>query len=116
VFGHRHTGEILEQLNWKRVNSSQRTSVAIRGILSTIYVYLNREMTAGEVETCFRDFYGSKRWVRVFAASNLAADYVLSSHQLLRPRFLSCDDGRRLVLVSCLDNLLKGAAGQPYRT
>ena len=51
VFGHRHTGEILEQL---ALNSGELTFTPHllpipRGILSTIYVYLEREMTADEI-------------------------------------------------------------------
>ena len=42
----------------------------------------------------------------------VAADQVLAEHELLRHRFSLSPDGKRAVLVSCLDNLLKGAAGQ----
>jgi len=114
VFGHRHTGEILEQLKLEacQLIFTPHLLPIPRGILSTIYVYLNREMTAAEVESCFRDFYGSKRWVRVFAASNLP-EITFSLHtNYCDLGFCLADDGRRLVLVSCLDNLLKGAAGQ----
>src|SRR5208337_3055345 len=73
VFGHRHTGEILEQL---ALNSCQLIFTPHllpipRGILSTIYVYLKREMTADQIQCCFHDFYNGKRWVRIFPASSL---------------------------------------------
>src|SRR5208337_4383066 len=73
VFGHRHTGEILEQL---ALNSCQLIFTPHllpipRGILSTIYVYLKRETTADEIQCCFHDFYNGKRWVRIFPASSL---------------------------------------------
>ena len=114
VFGHRHTGEILEQL---KLDASQLIFTPHllpipRGILSTIYVHLNREMTAAEIESCFRDFYHGKRWVRVFAASNLPQIAFSLHTNYCDLGFCLGDDGRRLVLVSCLDNLLKGAAGQ----
>jgi N-acetyl-gamma-glutamyl-phosphate reductase len=114
VFGHRHTGEILEQL---KLDASQLIFTPHllpipRGILSTIYVHLNREMTAAEIESCFRDFYQGKRWVRVFAASNLPQIAFSLHTNYCDLGFCLGDDGRRLVLVSCLDNLLKGAAGQ----
>src|SRR5882757_8247522 len=114
VFGHRHTGEILEQL---KLDTSQLIFTPHllpipRGILSTIYVNLNREMTAVEVESCFRDFYGGKHWVRVFAASNLPQIAFSLHTNYCDLGFCLGADGRRLVLVSCLDNLLKGAAGQ----
>jgi N-acetyl-gamma-glutamyl-phosphate reductase len=114
VFGHRHTGEILEQLKLKpcQLIFTPHLLPIPRGILSTIYVYLNREMAAAEVEACFRDFYRSKRWVRVFAASNLPQITFSLHTNYCDVGFCLANDGRRLVLVSCLDNLLKGAAGQ----
>src|SRR5258706_1635173 len=114
VFGHRHTGEILEQL---KLDASQLILTPHllpipRGILSTIYVHLNRAMTAADIDSCFRDFYHGKRWVRVFAASTLPQIAFSLHTNYCDLGFCLGADGRRLVLVSCLDNLLKGAAGQ----
>jgi len=114
VFGHRHIGEILEQL---ALSSSQLIFTPHllpipRGILSTIYVYLNREMTADEIQACFHDFYKGKRWVRIFPASSLPEIQFSVHTNYCDLGFCLARDGRRLVLVSCLDNLLKGAAGQ----
>src|ERR1700675_674085 len=68
VFGHRHTGEILEQLG---LSSSQLIFTPHllpipRGILSTIYVNLKKETTAEEIERCFKTFYEGKQFVRIF--------------------------------------------------
>ncbi|MFY9561364.1 MAG: N-acetyl-gamma-glutamyl-phosphate reductase [Terriglobales bacterium] len=114
VFGHRHTGEILEQLalEARQLIFTPHLLPIPRGILSTIYVHLRREMTAAEIESCFRDFYAGKRWVRVFAASNLPQITFSLHTNYCDLGFCLADDGLRLVLVSCLDNLLKGAAGQ----
>ena len=59
VFGHRHTGEILEQLalNSQQLIFTPHLLPIPRGILSTIYVQLRPEMRAGEIESCFQDFY-----------------------------------------------------------
>jgi N-acetyl-gamma-glutamyl-phosphate reductase len=114
VFGHRHLGEILEQLS---INSAELIFTPHllpipRGILSTIYVHLNREMKASEVESCFREFYSGKRWVRVFATPKLPQIQFSLHTNYCDLGFCLAEDGRRLVLISCLDNLLKGAAGQ----
>src|SRR4029077_16632844 len=55
VFGHRHTGEILEQvkLDASQLIFTPHLLPIPRGILSTIYVHLNRDMTAAEIESCF---------------------------------------------------------------
>jgi N-acetyl-gamma-glutamyl-phosphate reductase len=114
VFGHRHVGEIVEQL---KLNAGELTFTPHllpipRGILSTVYVYLNRRMIATEVEACFRQFYAGKPWVRVFANPQLPQIQFSLHTNYCDLGFCLAEDGRRLVLVSCVDNLLKGAAGQ----
>jgi len=114
VFGHRHIGEILEQL---ALNSGQLTFTPHllpipRGILSTIYVYLKTKMTADEIQNCFGDFYKGKRWVRILPASSLPEIQFSVHTNYCDLGFCLARDGRRLIIVSCLDNLLKGAAGQ----
>jgi N-acetyl-gamma-glutamyl-phosphate reductase len=105
VFNHRHLGEMLEQL-------TPHLLPIPRGILSTVYVQLNRTMTPLEVESCYRNFYSGKRWVRVFATPKLPQVQFSLHTNYCDLGFCLADDGRRLVLISCIDNLLKGAAGQ----
>jgi N-acetyl-gamma-glutamyl-phosphate reductase len=114
VFGHRHVGEMLEQLklNPCELIFTPHLLPIPRGILSTIYVHLNREMTASEVESCLRDFYAGRHWVRVFATPKLPQIQFSLHTNYCDLGFCLAEDGRRLVLVSCVDNLLKGAAGQ----
>jgi N-acetyl-gamma-glutamyl-phosphate reductase len=114
VFGHRHVGEILEQL---KLDSAELIFTPHllpipRGILSTIYVHLKQEMKAAEVESCFHDFYVGKPWIRVFASPKLPQIQFSLHTNYCDLGFCLAQDGRRLVLVSCVDNLLKGAAGQ----
>lgn len=114
VFGHRHTGEILEQL---QLDASQfiftpHLLPIPRGILSTIYLHLKREMTAKEIEDCFHTFYAGKKWVRIFQPSSLPEIQFSVNSNYCDLGFTLAKDGRRLIIVSCLDNLLKGAAGQ----
>ncbi len=114
VFGHRHLGEILEQLN---LNDGELTFTPHllpipRGILSTIYLQLKKESTAAEIESVFRDFYKGKRWVRVFANPKLPEIQFSVNTNYCDLGFALAKDGKRLIVVSCEDNLLKGAAGQ----
>ena len=114
VFNHRHLGEIVEQLGLEApdVIFTPHLLPIPRGILSTIYLQLNRRMTPLEVEGCFRNFYAGKRWVRVFATPKLPQVQFSLHTNYCDLGFCLADDGRRLVLISCIDNLLKGAAGQ----
>ncbi len=114
VFNHRHQGEIVEQLALgdQELIFTPHLLPIPRGILSTIYVHLDREMTALEVESCFRNFYSGKRWMRVFQTPKLPQVQFSLNTNYCDLGFCLAEDGRRLVLISCIDNLLKGAAGQ----
>ena len=114
VFGHRHTGEILEQLALSscQLIFTPHLLPIPRGILSTIYVHLRRPMTANEIQSCFEDFYRDRRWIRIFPAGSLPEIQFSVHTNYCDLGFCLAHDGRRLIVVSCLDNLLKGAAGQ----
>jgi N-acetyl-gamma-glutamyl-phosphate reductase len=114
VFNHRHVGEILEQLGLStdELIFTPHLLPIPRGILSTVYVHLNRRMTPSEIECCFREFYGGRPWVRIFATPKLPQIQFSLHTNFCDLGFCLAEDGRRLVLVSCVDNLLKGAAGQ----
>jgi N-acetyl-gamma-glutamyl-phosphate reductase len=114
VFRHRHVGEMVEQL---KLDAGQMTFTPHllpipRGILSTVYVNLNHPMEPAEVESCFRSFYSGKRWVRIFPTPQLPEIQFSLRTNYCDLGFCLADDLRRLVVVSCVDNLLKGAAGQ----
>jgi N-acetyl-gamma-glutamyl-phosphate reductase len=114
VFGHRHLGEMLEQLKLQagELTFTPHLLPIPRGILSTIYVHLKRETKAAEIESCFREFYKDKRWVRIFATPRLPEIQFSVNTNYCDIGFCLAKDGRRLIVVSCVDNLLKGAAGQ----
>ena len=114
VFTHRHLGEMVEQLGLDdaELTFTPHLMPIPRGILSTIYVRLNRAIKAAELESCLRDFYAGRHWVRVFATPKLPEVKFSQHTNYCDLGFCLAEDGRRLVLVSCIDNLLKGAAGQ----
>lgn len=114
VFGHRHTGEMLEQLGLD-ATALQFTPHLLpipRGILSTIYVKLAKAVTVDELEESLRSFYAGKPWVRVFGVSRLPQIKFSLNTNFCDIGFSLSPDGKRAVVVSCIDNLLKGAAGQ----
>ena len=114
VFNHRHTGEILEQLGLQpeQLTFAPHLLPIPRGILSTIYVRLASAMQPAAVEDRMREFYAASPWVRVFPAGKLPQIQYSLHTNYCDIGFTLAPDGRRLVIVSCLDNLVKGAAGQ----
>jgi N-acetyl-gamma-glutamyl-phosphate reductase len=114
VFGHRHTGEMLEQLDLDS-SALQFTPHLLpipRGILSTIYVKLVKPMATEDLEGSLREFYSDKPWVRIFGAAKLPQIKFSRGTNFCDIGFSLSPDGTRAVMVSCIDNLLKGAAGQ----
>src|SRR5271156_4877551 len=112
VFGHRHMGEILEQLNLEesQIIFTPHLLPIPRGILSTTYVTFREKKETAEVEACFRNFYASSPLVRVTKKLPQIQYSVYTNYCDIG--FQLAKDGRRCVIVSCLDNLLKGASGQ----
>ncbi len=114
VFGHRHTGEILEQagLHADELIFTPHLLPIPRGILSTIYLGLTRPVTSDEIDAVLREFYSGAHWVRVFGHGKLPQIQYSLRTNYCDVGFQLAPDGKRLIVVSCLDNLMKGAAGQ----
>jgi N-acetyl-gamma-glutamyl-phosphate reductase len=114
VFGHRHTGELLEQLELApdQIVFTPHLLPIPRGILSTIYVWFAEPRKPADVEALYKKFFTESPLVRVFAAGHLPQIQYSVRTNFCDIGFQLSADGRRCVIVSCLDNLLKGAAGQ----
>jgi N-acetyl-gamma-glutamyl-phosphate reductase len=114
LFSHRHTGELLEQLEIEsdQIVFTPHLLPIPRGILSTIYIWFTSARQASEIEALYRKFFAESPLVRVFPAGELPQIQYSVNTNYCDIGFHLADDGRRCVIVSCLDNLLKGAAGQ----
>ncbi|PYU39498.1 MAG: N-acetyl-gamma-glutamyl-phosphate reductase [Acidobacteria bacterium] len=114
LFNHRHTPEILEHtgLCESQVVFSTHLLPLARGILSTIYVSLAEPQTAADIETLYRKFYAGRPMVRLWPAGTLPELQHVAHTNFCDIGFALDKSARRLVVVSCLDNLGKGAAGQ----
>ncbi len=113
-FRHRHVGEIVEQLGLQTgdLTFTPHLLPIPRGILSTVYVHLTHPAKTADIESCFTGFYKGKPWVRVFSAPTLPQIQFSLHTNYCDLGFCLDESTQRLIVVSCLDNLLKGAAGQ----
>ena len=114
VFGHRHTGEMLEQLHLQsdQIQFTPHLLPIPRGILSTIYLRLNHATDADAINATLQQFYKQSPMVRLPTSPRLPEIQHVAHTNFCDLGFALAADGKRLVIVSCLDNLLKGAAGQ----
>jgi len=113
AFTHRHTGELLEQLNVPAdaLTFTPHLLPIPRGILSTIYVRFREVQTNAAIEAYYKAFYKGSPMVRLFGTTLPQIQHSVRTCYA-DIGFNIAKDGRRAVIVSCLDNLLKGAAGQ----
>ncbi|MGH9746015.1 MAG: N-acetyl-gamma-glutamyl-phosphate reductase [Candidatus Acidiferrales bacterium] len=114
LFTHRHTPEVAEHLGIAAGDFVFTTHLLPleRGILSTLYVWLDSARQANEIEALYREFYAGRTMVRLLAAGRLPELQHVAHTNFCDIGFALDETGERLVIVSCLDNLGKGAAGQ----
>jgi len=110
VLGHRHVAE-MEQALCSDVTFVPHLVPLDRGILETIYVKTKAGTTAGQINAAMEAAYADAPFVRLTGEALPEIKHVAWTN--------FCDIGwtfdagtRRLVLISCIDNLVKGAAGQ----
>jgi len=116
---HRHTAEIQQELTVNglrpKVHFSATATDAVRGILSTAHVLLKERSEEKDIWKIYRKEYGSESFIRIVKEKT-------GIYRYPEPKILIgsnyCDVGfeldeieNRLVVLSALDNLMKGAAG-----
>ncbi|HKZ63110.1 MAG TPA: N-acetyl-gamma-glutamyl-phosphate reductase [Thermoplasmata archaeon] len=112
--GHRHTAEI-EQETGLTVGLSCHAVEAVRGVLATCHAFLREPLSEKDLWRLYRQAYAGEPFVRIVKESG-------GVYRMPEPKILAgtnyCDVGfaidahaQRVVAVSALDNLMKGAAG-----
>jgi N-acetyl-gamma-glutamyl-phosphate reductase len=110
VFSHRHAAEMEQELE-RPVTFVPHLVPLNRGILETIYARVTPGARASQINDAFKRAYGDAPFIRLWSDGLPEIKHVAHTN--------FCDIGwrldetsGRLVLVACLDNLLKGAASQ----
>jgi N-acetyl-gamma-glutamyl-phosphate reductase len=114
LFYHRHVPEMLQLLDLKERDFifTPHLLPISRGILSTIYVRLTGERTLEEIVSLYREFYARAPMVRVYGAGGMPEIQAVARTNYFDVGFALDAATRRLIVISALDNLAKGAAGQ----
>ena len=113
AFTHRHTGELLEQigLDAEDIVFTPHLLPIPRGILSTIYVTFKQPQSRAGILHVYREFFAASPMVRLHEHGLPQIQHVVRT-SYCDIGFELSPDGKRAVIVSCLDNLLKGASSQ----
>ncbi|MBI2856372.1 MAG: N-acetyl-gamma-glutamyl-phosphate reductase, partial [Chloroflexi bacterium] len=122
VNGHRHLPEITQELRRVRQGYEPRVTFLphlipmTRGILNSCYASLKDGAIATgpegvkEIRALYKDYYKGEPFVKVVDASPMTKHTLGNNDCIIYP-FVD-PRTNRLMVISCLDNLVKGAAGQ----
>ncbi len=83
-----------------------------RGILSTVYATLRDEATADHIDEAFASFYREAPFVRLCGRGELPTTLQVRGSNYCDLGWRVDERNRRLILVSVIDNLTRGASGQ----
>lgn len=114
--GHRHVAEMRQELAAGELHFSATSIEMVRGILATCHVFLTQAPEEKALWKIYRDAYRDEPFVRIVKERS-------GIHRYPEPKLLAgtnyCDIGferdphsNRVVVMSAIDNLMKGAAGQ----
>ena len=114
---HRHNSEIdqmLKKFTQKEIsfNFTPHLTPMFRGILSTIYIDLENNVSQSKVIKVLKDFYKKEDFVKILKADRLiGTNDVINSNNC----FISVCKSKyknKIIILSAIDNLIKGGAGQ----
>lgn len=112
---HRHIGEIEQELG-----KASKSKIEIdftphllpinRGIISTIYAKINPKFSLEDIKNCLNTKYADEPFVRVIEGEPNIKDVVGTNFCVMTARKARTEN--KVILVSVIDNLCKGASGQ----
>ena len=83
-----------------------------RGILATCYGTLKQEITAEMVDAAFQKMYGNEYFIRLLGRNGYPATKDVRGSNFCDIAWHIDERTRRVIVLSAIDNLVKGAAGQ----
>jgi N-acetyl-gamma-glutamyl-phosphate reductase common form len=107
MFHHRHTPEI-EQASGVPVLFQPHSTPLVRGVFTTSYVPLQKEMTSDELLDVFKKAYPGERFVRLSKGTT-------NVNNVKGSNFIDIGvaaEGKTAIVFAAIDNLVKGGAGQ----
>ena len=87
-----------------------------RGILSTIYVDLNKNISQKKIIQILQNFYNDSSFVKILKTDTLVStnDVINTNNCLIsvcKSKFKN-----KIIILSAIDNLIKGGAGQAVQS
>jgi N-acetyl-gamma-glutamyl-phosphate reductase len=117
VAEHRHNPEMEEVLSREagypvKMSFIPHLVPITRGILTTIYAVPVKKITPGEIRKCWDSFYSGCTFIRICPDNRMPDVLHVRGTNYCDMGFKLDERNNRLILISAIDNLVKGAAGQ----
>ena len=114
---HRHNSEIDQELkNYtkSKINFSftPHLTPMFRGILSTIYIDLNKNITINKIQKTLKNFYKNKEFIKILKLNSLLGTNDVINTNNCYISICKTKYNNKLIILSAIDNLIKGGAGQ----
>ena len=118
---HRHNSEIdqfLRKFTNKKIdfNFTPHLTPMFRGILSTIYVELEPKVTQSKLIKSLKAFYKKENFIKVLKANTLISTNDVINTNNCYISICKTKYKNKLIILSAIDNLLKGGAGQAVQS
>ena len=111
---HRHGAEMRQELgrldNNVKVSFTPHVIPSVRGILTTAHLFLKENIDTTQVTDIYQQFYKNKPFIRLL--NKIPVLGAIRGSNFCDIGFEMDAEGKRLVVVSAIDNLVKGASGQ----
>ncbi len=117
VGAHRHTPEIEQEVNAlcpgnAQISFTPHLLPISRGILSTVYAQLQTDVNSAAIRDLYETMYGSEPFIRLLPEGQLPATQYVRGSNFCDIAFKVDPRTNRIVILSTIDNIVKGAAGQ----
>lgn len=115
---HRHIPEIENEISKSlkkkniKVTFSPHLLPINRGILSTIYTNLKSKLSQSEIHKLYLNFYKNEYFVKVLPENTYANTKHVRYTNFCHLSVFKDERTNKLIIVSCIDNMVKGASGQ----
>ena len=112
---HRHNAEIQQELGYVKKNIEFTFTPHIlpmfRGILSTIYLNYKSKSNLNKIYNELRRYYMKDKFIKILKNKALSTNDVINTNNC-QISVCKSKDKKKLIILSSIDNLIKGGAGQ----
>ena len=81
-------------------------------MMSTIYCDLNKNTNINDIKNCFNNYYKTSKFIRLFDSKTRNDFFKVQNTNYCYLNIFNHYDDSKIIIVSLIDNLLKGASGQ----